>query len=161
EPLIILPNPQFYQIMMAKIEPKNVGPTIAKIGQTYDNTFPDQILSSSFHDEELNRFYQDDPRLSRPCKIFGLITISIACLGLFGLAAFAASKRTKEIGIRKVLGAGGFSLFGLLSSEFLVLVTISFLLAAPASWILIQKWLGAFVYKEDVGVSIFIAGFTI
>lgn len=87
---------------------------------------------------------------------FALLTILIACLGLFGLAAFTAAQRTKEIGIRKAMGASSPQLVALLSRDFLKLVVLSFMLAAPVSYYLLKNWLADFAYRTGIGPSIFL-----
>jgi len=100
-----------------------------------------------FMDQEVQKQYEAEITLSQIINSFTLMAILISCLGLFGLAAFSAEQRNKEIGIRKVLGASVTGIVTLLSKDFLILVTISFVLATPIAWFAMNKWLEAFVYK--------------
>ncbi len=94
--------------------------------------------------------------MGKLARIFTLFAIFIACLGLFGLASFTAERRTKEIGIRKVLGATVPSVVGLLSMEYVVLVGVAFTLGAPVAWIAMNRWLSGFEYHTDLGAGIFL-----
>lgn len=111
---------------------------------------PDTPLDYAFLDETFNRQYRFEDRLTSLFKIFGGLAIFIACLGLFGLAAFAAERRTKEIGIRKVLGASVGNIVGLLSKDFLQLIVLSLLLATPLTWYFMENWLQDFAYRISV-----------
>ena len=106
-------------------------------------------------DEQLNKFYQADRRLMEVISIFATVAIIIACIGLFGLSTYSARQRTKEIGIRKVLGASITSVVGLLSKEFIKLVGIAILVASPIAWWAANKWLQDFAYRINIGWWIF------
>jgi putative ABC transport system permease protein len=110
----------------------------------------------SFLDDNFDRQYDNDRRLGRMFGIFSLLAVCIACMGLLGLAAFAAEQRTKEIGIRKVLGADVAGLVALLSKDFMRLVAIAFLVAAPPAYLVMRNWLEDFVYRIEIGPSLFI-----
>jgi putative ABC transport system permease protein len=110
-------------------------------------------------DEQVQKQYESDISMSRIINAFTFIAICISCLGLFGLAAFSAEQRNKEIGIRKVLGASVSGIVQLLSKDFLVLVIIAFIIATPISWFVMNKWLQGFAYKTPVNWWMFgIAG---
>jgi putative ABC transport system permease protein len=100
--------------------------------------------------------YRDEQRVGKIAFTFALLAILIACLGLFGLATYMAEQRTKEIGIRKVLGASVQGLIRLLSVDFLKLVAISFVFAAPAAWYFMNKWLQDFAYRIDITWWVFV-----
>ena len=104
-------------------------------------------------DEEVDAFYRTETRLSRLLSGFSLLVVGIACLGLFGLAAFSAEQRTKEIGIRKVMGASVPGLVGLLCRDYLTLVGLAFLVAAPVAYVVMRRWLEGFAYAVDVGLG--------
>src|SRR5678815_5594038 len=106
-------------------------------------------------DEQLNKFYQSDQRLLKVISIFATLAIIIACIGLFGLSIYTARQRTKEIGIRKVLGASVTGVVGLLSKEFVKLVSIAILIASPIAWWAANKWLEEFAYRINIGWWIF------
>jgi putative ABC transport system permease protein len=115
--------------------------------------------SYQFMDESFDRMYRDEQRVGKIAMLFSILAIFIACLGLFGLATFIAEQRTKEIGIRKVMGASTTGLVELLSRDFLKLVLISFMIAVPFSWWCMHTWLQDFAYRINIGWSVFaIAG---
>jgi putative ABC transport system permease protein len=118
---------------------------------------PGMPYSYRFLDESFNEMYQNEQRVGKTALLFSIIAILIACLGLFGLAAFVAEQRTKEIGIRKVLGASVQGLVGLLSKDFIRLVLIAFLIAAPLAWYFMQKWLQDFEYRISINWTVFVA----
>lgn len=109
-----------------------------------------------FLDEDFDRQYQADQQLKTFVGYFSALAIFIGCLGLFGLTAYTTEQRTKEIGIRKVLGASVTGLVGLLSKEFLKLVLLANLLAWPIAWYIMNQWLSNFAFHIDVGVMVFI-----
>jgi putative ABC transport system permease protein len=112
-------------------------------------------FSYSFLDDRFNKTYQAEQKIGLILSVFAGLTIFVACLGLFGLVTFTAEQRTKEIGIRKVLGATVTSIVSLLSRDFLRLVIIAFLIASPVAWILMNKWLQDFAYKTNISWWIF------
>ena len=111
---------------------------------------PNQPLDYSFMDADFDAAYRAEDRIGRIFISFTVLAIVIACLGLFGLSTYAAEQRTKEIGIRKVLGANVFSLVGLLSKDFLKLIVISILITSPIAWVIMQKWLQGFAYRVEM-----------
>ena len=115
----------------------------------------EEPLSYSFLDERFNNTYQSEQKIGMILGIFAGLTIFVACLGLFGLARFTAEQRTKEIGIRKVLGASVSGVAALLSREFLKLVLIAFIIASPIAWYLMNRWLEDFAYRIDISWWIF------
>ncbi|MFN0174429.1 MAG: ABC transporter permease [Saprospiraceae bacterium] len=150
EPTLITTRKQFYSNIALKIRPDNVAATTAAVQKVYDEILPEQVFSGEFLDENIANFYIAEARFSSTCKGFGLLAIFISCLGLLGLAAHAAQRRTKEIGIRKVLGASVAGITGLLAKDFLKLVVASFVIAIPVAWWAMQKWLGDFAYRIDI-----------
>ncbi len=106
-------------------------------------------------DEQLNKFYQSDQRLLNVITIFATLAIIIACIGLFGLSIYTAKQRTKEIGIRKVLGASVTGVVRLLSKDFIKLVGIAILIASPVAWWAGNKWLQDFAYRISIGWWVF------
>lgn len=125
---------EFYNVIGVKIRPENMAATTKAIQNVFDETFPEQVFDGEYFDESIANFYRDENRFSLTCKGFALLAIFISCLGLFGLASLIAVQKTKEIGIRKVLGASVGSVVGLLSRDFLLLVLVAFALAAPVAW---------------------------
>lgn len=121
--------------------------SVKRIYHRYPSTFP---FAYSFADESYNQLYQPQTRMAGLLGAFTLLTIAIACLGLFGLSTFSTLQRTKEVGIRKVLGAGVGNLVRLLTLDFLTLVGLAVLLAAPAAWWIMHDWLQQFAYRTSV-----------
>jgi len=114
-----------------------------------------------FLDESFNNMYRDELQVGQLMLTFGIIAIVIACLGLFGLATFMAEQRTREIGIRKVLGASVPGVVRLLSTDFMKLVLIAFVLAAPVAWYVMSLWLKDFAFRINIGWWVFlVAGAT-
>jgi len=109
-----------------------------------------------FMDEQLNRFYKTDIRLMQILGIFALLAIVIACMGLFGLSIYTARQRTKEIGIRKVLGASVAGITVLLSKDFLKLVLIASIISFPVAWWAMNNWLQDFAYRIHIGAGVFV-----
>ncbi|HMH21519.1 MAG TPA: ABC transporter permease [Puia sp.] len=143
---------------------------LKKLQTIWRSNFPTLPFEYTFQDEVVQRQYQTEITLSRIINSFTIIAILISCLGLFGLAAFSAGQRNKEIGIRKVLGASVGSIVRLLSKDFLRLVAIAFVIAAPLAWWAMDRWLQGFAYRIGVSwwmlaiagaLAIFIAMFTI
>ena len=111
---------------------------------------PGQPFSYQFMDDSFDEMYRAEQRIGTIALTFAALAILIACLGLFGLAAFMAEQRTKEIGVRKVLGASVTSIIGLLSKDFLKLVLIAICIASPLAWYAMNQWLKDFAYKIDI-----------
>ena len=134
----------------------NLQETLQKIEKIWTVTYPEYVFDYRFLDESIAAFYQEETRLSQLFKVLAGITIFIGCLGLYGLVAFMAVRRTKEVGIRKVLGASVQHILVLFSKEFIALVLIAFCIAGPVAYFTMQQWLENFVYKIDIGVGVFL-----
>ncbi len=130
---------------------------LGKMETVWKKNLPGVPFEYSFLDQEVQKQYQAEISLSNIINSFTIMAILISCLGLFGLAAFSAEQRQKEIGIRKVLGASVAGVVRLLSTEFVKLVGIAFILATPLSWWAMNKWLEAFAYKVPVSWWMFAA----
>ncbi|MFN7116267.1 MAG: ABC transporter permease [Saprospiraceae bacterium] len=156
QPLLISTRKEYYWEAGVKIRPQNLAKTTANIQQAFDKIFPEQVFTGRFLDESIAQFYEDDNRLSATTKGFGILAIIISCLGLFGLATHATAQRTKEIGIRKVLGASLMNIVGLLSKDFLRLVIIALLVATPLAWYAMNQWLENFAYRIDIQWWVFV-----
>ncbi len=129
---------------------------IAALEKQWKAMAPTQPFSYRFLDEAFSRMYQTEQRLGQIALIFASLAIFVSCLGLFGLASFMAEQRTKEIGIRKVLGATTAGIVGLLSKDFLLLVGFALLIATPLAWWGMHKWLQDFVYRIDISAWVFV-----
>ncbi|MFN0212943.1 MAG: ABC transporter permease [Saprospiraceae bacterium] len=150
QPTILTTRKILYSQAGIKIRPNNVKATTAAIQRVFDEVLPEQVFAGDFLDDQIAAFYTAENRFSATCKGFGLLAIFISCLGLLGLAAHAAQRRTKEIGVRKVLGASVAGITGLLAKDFLKLVIISFVIAVPLAWWAMNKWLADFAYRIDI-----------
>ncbi len=157
KPIAIYPQKAYEGEVAVKIGTKKLAPTVAAVQKLWEGRYPEYAYSGFFLDESIAKFYNQENQLALVYKIFALIAIFISCLGLYGLVSFMAVQRTKEVGIRKVLGASVISIVYLFSKEFIVLIAISFALAAPAAWYLMNGWLQTFVYRTPVSVWIFVA----
>ncbi|SIQ98843.1 ABC transporter permease [Pontibacter lucknowensis] len=151
DPAIFYSGDSDYFFMMAKVDLRQSEAALAHLEQVWQKAYPETVFHYEFMDETLNRFYRDELRQSTLFKIFSFIAIFIGCLGLYGLIAFMATQRTKEIGIRKVMGASVFQITVLFSKEFVKLVLIAFVLAAPIAWYLMSQWLQDFTYRISIG----------
>jgi putative ABC transport system permease protein len=146
--LILNDNPLYVSIKLKAGSIQSTLTAIQNQWKQFDNEFPFDYF---FMDEQLNKFYQADQRLLRVITIFATLAIIIAGVGLFGLSIYTAKQRTKEIGIRKVLGASVTGIVGLLSKDFIKLVAIAILVASPIAWWAANKWLQDFAYRIQIG----------
>lgn len=156
EPLAIWYGPTHISRVVARTAPGQTDAALRHIRETWAGFAPDVPFTYRFIDDVYNQQYEDERRMSAVLSIFAALAIFVACLGLLGLAAFVAEKRTREIGVRKVLGASVPGIVGLLSRDFLLLVGVAFVAAAPLTWIAARNWLGGFAYQVDVGVGVFV-----
>lgn len=151
EPLVISPFENYQWEASIKLLPgEDLPNTLASIKEAWEGTFPKSVYDFKFLDETIERYYEGEGRLYGLFKIFALLAILISCLGLWGLATFAALQRTKEIGIRKVLGASVSNLIVLLSKDFIKLIIIALIVAIPLAWYGMDKWLQNFAYSVDM-----------
>ena len=130
--------------------------TLAYVRQTFKSNAPSNPIEYRFLDESYNQLYQSEQRLGQAFTIFTMLALLIACIGLFGLVSYNVVQRTKEIGIRKVLGASVLAIVELLSKDFLKLVVIALVLATPIAWYAMQQWLNDFAYRIDIQWWVFI-----
>ncbi len=133
-----------------RLSSANLPALVSQIENKWKQVAPGQPFSYAFLEDSFDAMYWAEQRIGTIALTFAVLAILIACLGLFGLATFMAEQRTKEIGIRKVLGASVFSLVGLLSKDFLKLVLIAILIASPIAWYAMNEWLSEFAYKIDI-----------
>jgi ABC-type antimicrobial peptide transport system permease subunit len=156
-PLIFRCVPDDVSMAMVRIETGSERKVIDNLTAFYSRINPGYSLNLKFLDETFLAQYLTEERTLTLAKYFACLTILISCLGLFGLAAFDTERRTKEIGIRKVLGANMKSLVALLSKDFLKLVAIAIILASPIAYYLMNEWLQDFTYRIDIGWGVFVA----
>ncbi|MEO1050617.1 MAG: ABC transporter permease [Bacteroidota bacterium] len=163
-PLVLLSTEGAAQntaFVSARIKPGGIQDAITFIESKWNELVPDQPLKYSFLDQDLDDQYQSVQSESKVLRTFAALAIIIACVGLFGLAAYTAGQRTKEIGVRKVLGASVLRIVTMLSADFTKLIAIAFIIATPLSWWLMQQWLGGFAYRIKISPMTFlIAGFS-
>ncbi len=145
-------------VMIIKVNPTlPAGEAVAKIEAVFNKIDPASALSFNFVDEQFARKFGDEERIGKLASVFAILAVLISCLGLFGLASFVAEQRTKEIGIRKVLGATVYNLWTLLSTNFLLLVGIACVVAAPLAWYGMSQWLSKYDYRTEINWWIFAA----
>lgn len=145
-----------FRIMLVKVDTRNIQKTIAHLEKSWEEIQPEKPFNYYFHEERLKTLYQDEQKWSAVIKYVSIFSIAIACMGLFGLSLIAVNKRVKEIGIRKVLGAGVFDISALIAKEFLFLVLTANGLAWPAAFILIKNHLKNYPYRIDIGADTFL-----
>ena len=139
-----------------KILPNNIQGTIKNIKNVVESMFPEATFEYQFLDDYFDQQYKNDERLARIISNFAIVALLIGCLGLFGLSSFMAARRTKEIGIRKAMGASVRIVFLLLSREFVKWIALSVIIACPVAWFIMNKWLQSFAYRTNIGAGIFI-----
>jgi putative ABC transport system permease protein len=145
-----------FNYVIAHVKSGNLSSTIASIQNTWHRLDPEEPFEYSLLDEQFQKNYEADNRLSAIIAYATAIAICISCLGLFGLATFSAERRMKEIGIRKVLGANASNIMILLSGEFLRLVFMAIVIGSPVGWFVMHKWLQDFAYRTSIGWTVFV-----
>jgi len=155
-PCILIYNPRQFFMVSVKLQPAGMHQTISKIDKEWSAMFPQNLFQYQFLDEHIAQAYTQEEKEYAAFKIFSIIAILIGCLGLYGLVAFAAVHRIKEVGIRKVLGASLMNIVYLFSKEFILLIAIAFVVAAPLAYFIMNSWLQNFAYQISIGAGIFI-----
>ncbi|MBB3055672.1 ABC transporter permease [Mucilaginibacter gotjawali] len=155
KPLVLFPENRSRQLLI-KISGDHIRQTISFLGSKWKTLVPDRPFEFHFLDEDFNKLYNSEMRLGAVLNIFSGVAIALACLGLFGLSAYAAKQRVKEIGIRKVLGAGVNNIAATLSADFVKLVFASVVVSTPLAWWLMNKWLQDFAYRITINAWVFI-----
>lgn len=150
KPLVMYSSPDWYSHYFIKTQPGQSPQALAAVENAWKQWFPDRPFIYTFLDEDFDKMYRTEQRAGLLFNVFAGIAIFIACLGLFGLVTFVAAQRTKEIGIRKVLGASVASVTSLLAKDFLKLVLIAIVAASPVAYYFMQKWLSDFAYRIDL-----------
>ena len=151
EPLTLPFEAYASRFLSIKVKSDNLEETIAEVEEVWKRTAPHRPFLYSFLDEDFEKQYQADFKFRKIFSAFSVLAILIASLGLFGLATYTAEIRTKEIGIRKVLGAEVSSIVALLSKDFIKLVLVAIVIATPVTWYVMNKWLEGFAYKVEIG----------
>jgi putative ABC transport system permease protein len=138
----------------------DVQAALKTIEKLWNENFPEQIFEYQFLDQRIAEYYKEERQLAHLYEIFAGIAIFLSCLGLYGLASFMAVQRIKEVGVRKVLGATPAHIVYLFSREFILLIGIAFVIAAPLVWYFMHNWLNNFVNRIDINLGVFVAGGT-
>ena len=149
-------HPTARRVMSVKITSNDIQGVLKQIEEAYKTTAPNRAFEYSFLDQDFDRQYQAEDRFMSIFSFFAAVGIAIGCLGLYGLAMFTAEQRSKEVGIRKVLGATGKNILTLLTSDFLKLVAISFVLAIPLTYYGMEAWLSKFPYRQNIDWMLFV-----
>ncbi|MFT4031939.1 MAG: ABC transporter permease [Siphonobacter sp.] len=150
-------NTESYRYLLVKLKTQQLSETMTQLEKIFQQNLPESAFEYTFLDQFLDDLYRTEQRTAQVVLVFSVLTILIACLGLFGLAAYSAEQRTKEIGVRKVLGASEIQLVTLLSKDFLRLVGIAFLIASPIAWWFMNEWLTSFAYRVQISWWMFAA----
>jgi hypothetical protein len=155
EPLCLTTHSGVYNSCGLKINLSNIAATLSALQAEWSKIYPSSIFTYHFLDEDVERFYKLDNMLLRLIQAFAAVAIFVGCLGLYGLVSFMANQKTKEIGVRKVLGANTSDILWLFGKEFVRLLMIAFLLAAPLAWWVMDSWLSEFAYHIEPGAGVF------
>ncbi|MEQ9009128.1 MAG: FtsX-like permease family protein, partial [Ekhidna sp.] len=146
----------FIKYVAVKIDGQQTQSAISDLGTAWTSVLPDRPFDFFFLDDRLNDSYKSEQKLSSVTLIFSILAILVACLGLFGLATFSVEQRTKEIGVRKVLGINTSQILMLLSKEFMLLIAVAFLIAIPLAYYSLNQWLNGFAFRVDIAFWPFI-----
>jgi putative ABC transport system permease protein len=162
EPLIMFVNPRRLFYVVLRINTSDIPSTLNYIEKTWNNHLPGHPFDYAFLDEYFDRMYKSEADTGKLFGYFSLIAILIGCMGLFGLASYTVEQRTKEIGVRKVLGATVSNIVTLLSKDFMRWVLLSGIIAYPVVYFLMKNWLNNFAYRTNIQiVTLFLAGLTV
>jgi putative ABC transport system permease protein len=156
EPLILVLGGEFFDNMYIKVHHKSVPAALSFIQKTCRHFFPERPLEYFFLDDDIDKMYKSETMMGRLFWYVSSLAIFIACLGLFGLISYSTEQRTKEIGIRKVLGSSVFGVVTLLSKDFVRLLVVANLIAWPLAYYVMHKWLQNFAYRIDVSILVFV-----
>ncbi|MEI9918485.1 MAG: FtsX-like permease family protein [Bacteroidota bacterium] len=150
-------RPEMFGFIQLRIDPSvSANEGLAKVKSIFDKTVPSAYFEYAFVDEDFALKFNDEQRIGKLAGVFSILAIAISCLGLFGLASFVAEQRTKEIGIRKVMGASVAALWQMLSKDFVVLVIVACFIAMPSGYYLMNAWLQKFQYRTEISVWVFV-----
>ncbi|MBO9731464.1 MAG: ABC transporter permease [Chitinophaga sp.] len=156
-PIVLGSFKTVYRMLNIKIQPQRTKEALASVERIWNKAYPGFIFEYEFMDDKIASFYEQENQLSQLYKVFAGIAIFISCLGLYGFVTFMVIRRTKEVGVRKVLGASVANIVYLISKEFTVLIGIAFLIAAPLAYYFMHQWLQQFAYRIHIGVGLFLS----
>ncbi|HTF31302.1 MAG TPA: FtsX-like permease family protein [Flavitalea sp.] len=154
-PLALTTQSGSYEWIAVRMERKNFAQTTNRVRKVFTGIYPSYLYDQVFFNERLERYYENEAITAQLFKIFAFLAIFISCLGLYGLISFMAVQKTREVGIRKVLGASVSSIVYMFSKEFTVLIFVAFLLAAPIGYYFMNKWLEGFYFHTHIGWGVF------
>ncbi len=160
-PVLIQKDPKSYSICALRLEPGNPKAALKNVESTWNSLFPTGFYEYRFLDEQIAGFYSDENMMMQLVNLFAGIAILISSIGLFGLTAFMIVRKTKEIGIRKIMGASLPGILWLFGKEYAKLIVLAFLVAAPLGWWVMHQWLADFSYRIDIGWPVFAAAGTL
>ncbi len=155
-PIVILQNKEQLGVVGVKLNTNNIKSTVAVVQSKWERTYAEYAYNGYFLDDNIAEFYKQENQMALVYKIFACIAIFISCLGLYGLISFMVVQRTKEVGVRKVLGASINSIVLMFSKEFMLLITVSFLIATPVAYYMMNSWLQNFVFRIPLSAGVFV-----
>jgi ABC-type antimicrobial peptide transport system permease subunit len=151
-----LADTSFLNVILIRLTPGNIPASLQAVEKTWKEVVPDYPLQYSFIDQDYDNLFRSQMRLTGLLKYFTILAVIIACLGLYGLSSYTAERRTNEVGIRKVMGAGSLAVMYTLSKEFLLLVFVSIVIAIPVGWIVVTNLLKQFAYRINLNFMVFV-----
>jgi putative ABC transport system permease protein len=155
-PIVILQMKKQLGVVAVKLGTSNFSATVASVQKQWENTYAEYAYNGYFLDQNIAEFYKQENQLALVYKIFAMIAIFISCLGLYGLVSFMVVQRTKEVGVRKVLGASITSIVYMFSKEFMLLIGVSFVIATPVAYYMMSSWLQNFVFRIPLSAGVFV-----
>jgi ABC-type antimicrobial peptide transport system permease subunit len=155
-PIAVTTSIANYNIYSVKIKMQNMNETLTALEKAWSTTYPEQIFDYDFLDDHIASFYQAEDAMLKMVQVFSGIALFIGSIGLYGLVSFMAVQKTKEIGIRKVLGGNVVQILWIFGKEFTVLVAMAFLIAAPIGWLIMTEWLSNYAFKVEIGIWVFV-----
>ncbi len=151
-----LSDTRFLRVMLIRLTPGKIPQSVKAVENTWKNIVPEYPLDYTFIDQDYDKLFRSQIRLTALLKYFTILAVIIACLGLYGLSSYSAERRTNEVGIRKVMGAGSLKVMYTLSKEFLLPVLLSIIIAIPLGWIIVVNLLKQFAYRIDLSLWVFL-----
>ncbi len=152
-----LTGTSYLRVILVRLTPGKIPESLKEVEKTWKEVVPEYPLAYSFIDQDYDNLFKAQVRITSLLKYFTILALIIACLGLYGLSSFSAERRTNEVGIRKVMGAGSLTVIYTLSKEFLSLVLVSIVIAIPAGWIIVRNLLKQFAYRIEISMAVFVA----